>query len=121
MAHKPNPVTAAQRVDQHITELHAQLQITTAQQAQWEQFAQVMRDNANDMNQVMEQRASDFASMNAVENLQSYAKIAQQHAQDTQKLASAFQALYGEMSDTQKKNADMVFRANGDHPTHRKG
>ena len=49
--------------------------------------------------------------MNAAENMQSYAQIAELHAQDTQKLAAAFQTLYGSMSDAQKKNADTVFRA----------
>jgi len=121
MAHKANPVSAAERVDQHIAELHKELRITPAQQAQWDQFAQVMRDNAKDMDDALQQRVSGFASMNAVENLQSYAQIAQQHAQDTQKLATAFQALYGDLSDAQKKNADTVFRAHGDHPTHGKG
>jgi periplasmic protein CpxP/Spy len=117
---KEKPDAEATRVELHIGQLHAQLHITPAQQAQWDQFAQVMRDNAKDMNQVLEQRASGFASMNAVENMQSYAQIAQQHAQDTQKLATAFQALYGDLSDAQKKNADAVFRAEGDHPMHGK-
>ena len=82
----------AERVDQHIGALHAELHITPAQQAQWDQFAQVMRDNATAMDQLLEQRATSFASMNAAENMQSYAQIAQQHAQDTEKLATAFQA-----------------------------
>jgi len=117
MAHKPKPVSAAERVDQHIGALHAELHITPAQQAQWDQFAQVMRDNATAMDQLLEQRATSFASMNAAENMQSYAQIAQQHAQDTEKLATAFQALYADLSESQKKNADVVFRAHGDHPT----
>ncbi|MDR3531781.1 MAG: Spy/CpxP family protein refolding chaperone [Rhodopila sp.] len=104
------------RVEQHIARLHAQLHITPAQQAQWDQFAQVMRDNAKDMHHTLEQRGASFASMNAAENMQSYAQIALQHAQDTQKLATAFQALYASMSDDQKKIADGVFRAQGNHP-----
>jgi protein CpxP len=106
-----NPMSMTDRVEQHITRLHAQLKITTAEQPQWDQFAQVMRENAKDMNQAFQQRATGFASMNAAENMQSYAQIAQQQAGDTQKLATAFQALYGSMSDDQKKNADAVFRA----------
>ena len=117
----PKPISASERVEQHITQLHAQLHITPAQQAQWDQFAQVMRGNAKDMDQKLEQRAADFTSMNAVENMQSYAQIAQQHAQDTQKLATAFQTLYGDLSDAQKKNADVLFRAHGDRPTHGRG
>jgi hypothetical protein len=120
-ARAPKPVSAAERVEQHITDLHARLRITPAQQAEWDQFAQVMRENAANMNQALEQRGSGFASLNAAENMQSYAQIAQQHAQDMQKLATAFQALYGAMSDDQKKNADTVFRAHGDHHVHKKG
>lgn len=125
MAHKPKapmtkPVSATERVEQHITRLHTQLRITPAQQAQWDEFAQVMRDNSKNMNQTLEQRGSGFASMNAAANMQSYAKIAEQHAQDTQKLATAFQTLYGSMSDDQKTNADGVFRAHGDRRGHEK-
>jgi periplasmic protein CpxP/Spy len=99
-----------QRVEQHITELHAQLRITPEQQTQWDQFAQVMRENAKAMDQALQQRAASFDTMNAVDDMQSYAQIAQQHAQDTQKLATAFQTLYASMSDDQKKNADAVFQ-----------
>jgi periplasmic protein CpxP/Spy len=106
-----NAMAETDRVEQHIARLHAQLHITPAQQQQWDQFAQVMRDNAKSMDQAFEQRASNFGSMNAVDNMQSYAQIAQQHAEDTQKLATAFQSLYGSLSDAQKKNADAVFRS----------
>jgi len=116
----PMHASMSDRVEQHITRLHAQLHITPAQEPQWDQFAQVMRDNAKNMNQVFEQRKTSFASMNAAENMQSYAQIAQQHAQDTQKLATAFQSLYASLSDDQKKNADVVFRAHDGHPGHMK-
>ncbi|HET6306146.1 MAG TPA: Spy/CpxP family protein refolding chaperone [Rhodopila sp.] len=102
------------RVEQHITDLHKQLHITSAQQGQWDEFAQVMRDNAKGMTQSLDQRGASLASMTAPENMQSYAQLAQQHAQDMQKLAAAFQTLYGSFSDEQKKNADDVFRTRGE-------
>jgi protein CpxP len=117
-AHKPASLT--DRVEQHITRLRAQLGITPAQQPQWDQFAAVMRDNAKAMSQTLEQRGTRFASMNASENMQSYAQIAQQHAQDVQKLATAFQPVYESMSDDQKKLADAVFRADAARPRHMK-
>ena len=46
--------------------------------------------------------------MNAVESMQSYATLAELHAQDVQKLTAAFQTLYGSLSDAQKKAADMA-------------
>ncbi len=116
-----NTAPLADRVEQHIARLHSQLHITPAQQPQWDQFAQIMRENAKDMNQAFQQRATGFASMNAAENMQSYAQIAQQHAEYTQKLATAFQTLYGSMSDDQKKNADAVFRAHEERREQKKG
>jgi hypothetical protein len=80
-----------------------------------------MRDNAKNMNETLEHRGTTYASMNAAENMQSYAQVAEVHAQDTQKLAAAFQTLYGSMSDEQRKNADAVFRARSDHAGHHKG
>jgi protein CpxP len=114
-------MSSTDRVEQHITALHTQLRITPAQQPQWDQFAQVMRDNAKDMQQTLQDRNAKFATMTAVDNMQSYAQIAQLHAQDTQKLAAAFQTLYSSLTDDQKKNADTVFLAQGEHHGHKKG
>ena len=102
--------TMLQMAEQRITELHARLHITAAEQSQWDQFAQVMRDNAKDVDQAYQQRAAQFQSMNAVENMQSYAQIEQTRAQDMQKLVPAFQTLYASLSDQQKQQADRMFR-----------
>jgi protein CpxP len=116
------PESRADRVEQHIAKLHTQLLITPAQKDAWDQFAQVMRDSAKNMDETLEHRGTTYASMNAAENMESYAQVAEVHAQDTQKLAAAFQTLYGSMSDEQKKNADTVFRARSDHAAqHHKG
>lgn len=110
-----------QAVEQHIDRLHAQLRITPAQQQQWDQFAQVMRDNAANMRQAVEQRGAQLASMTAAQDMQSYAQLAQQHAQDMQKLSAAFQTLYDSMSPEQKQTADAVFRGRAVHAAHRRG
>jgi len=103
---------AEERVERRIAELHAQLKITPAEQQQWDQFAQVMRDNAREMDQVFTRRAQEYESMNAVQNMQSYEHVAETHAQQLQKLVPAFQNLYNSMPDQQKQIADQVFRAN---------
>jgi hypothetical protein len=100
----------AERVESRIAQLHKELRITPGQQAQWDQFAQVMRDNATAMDQALTERAGKIQTMNAVETMQSYAQLAQLHAQDVQKLTTAFQALYGTLSDAQKQAADRAFR-----------
>ncbi len=97
-------------IEQHITDLHARLQISPAQQPQWDQFTLVMRDNARDMDQIFQQRVRSMPTMTAEQNMQSYARVAAEHSQDMQKLVPAFQALYGTMSDSQKRLADQVFR-----------
>jgi periplasmic protein CpxP/Spy len=106
--------TAQERVEQRIKELYSQLRITPAERPQWDQFAQVMRDNARDMDQTWLQRVNHVESMNAVQNMQSYEQLAEQHAQHVQKLVPAFQNLYNVMSEQQKQLADQVFRANAE-------
>ncbi|MGH7152843.1 MAG: Spy/CpxP family protein refolding chaperone, partial [Acetobacteraceae bacterium] len=95
------------RVEHHIKQLHAELQITPAEQPQWDQFAQAMRENAQDMRQSFDQRG---------------AQLAQQHAQDMQRLTAAFQSLYDSMPSQQQQSADAVFRGRlGHHHAHAHG
>jgi periplasmic protein CpxP/Spy len=105
---------AEERVERRIKELHTQLRITAAEEPQWNQFAQVMRENARDMDEAFMQRAQQHPTMNAVQNMKSYERIAEDHARRVQKLVPAFQALYDAMPDQQKQLADQVFRANGE-------
>ncbi len=98
------------RVEQRIADLHAKLHITSTEDQQWQQFAGVMRDNAAKMEHIAAERAEKFSSLNAIENMQSYADAAEQHAENMKRLTAAFQTLYNAMSDAQKKTADEVFR-----------
>lgn len=121
MVNHPVPgKNAEERVENRIKELHAQLRITPAEEPQWNQFAEVMRDNARAMDQAFRERAQGFESMNAVQNMQSYEKLAQAHAQDLEKLVPAFQNLYGTMPDQQKQLADQVFRTNAEQHAQRR-
>jgi protein CpxP len=93
-------------VEKHIKELHVTLKITPAEESQWNQVAATMRENAKDVDRAIDKRA---VSATAIEDLNSYAEIAQVHANGVKKLASAFSGLYSAMSDDQKKEADQVF------------
>lgn len=104
-----NPA-ATDAVNKRITQLHAALQITADEEPQWQHFADTMRDNAKKMDQDYKDRAAKFANLSALENMQSYAQIAQEHAEDVQRLVTAFEPLYTAMPDAQKKIADQVFR-----------
>jgi periplasmic protein CpxP/Spy len=105
------PKTEAAKVEAHIAQLRGQLEITPAEGSQWSQFAEVMRENAATMNQGFTDRATNIDSMNAVQDVQSYAQLAQTQADNMQKLATAFQTLYASFPPAQQKVADAVFRA----------
>ena len=116
----PTPVTAAaetkgETVEQRITSLHAALKITPADQgAQWNAVAQAMRENATSMDKLIAtNRSTAPQSMNAVDDLKTYQKIAQAHVDGLKNLTSAFSTLYDAMPDAQKKVADEVFRTSG--------
>ena len=79
-------------------------------------FAQVMRENAQAVDAVLKERAENLHAMNAVEDLRSYEKLADAHADGLRKLVPAFEALYNSMSDDQKKTADAVFAKHEKRP-----
>ncbi len=97
-------------VDERIGQLKAQLGITPEQAPQWSGFAAAMRDNAAATDALFARRAGAVATMSAVENMHSYAEIARAYADNTERLATAFDRLYASLSDTQKQAADDLFR-----------
>jgi len=122
-ATKAAPMKTSKRlsgVDARIASLHKRLKITAAQEPQWQQVAQVMRDNAAQIEQLVKERDAKLKTMTAVDNLQTYSDIAQAHADGLKKLVPVFDTLYGSMSDAQKKVADAVFRGIAErHATHK--
>ncbi|HJU18451.1 MAG TPA: Spy/CpxP family protein refolding chaperone [Stellaceae bacterium] len=100
-----------QRVDRRIADLRTKLHITAAEEPQWQQFADAMRANARQMAQAIAEREQKFRSMNAVENMKSYADISAQHAKNMERLVPAFQNLYNSLSEAQKKTADQLWRS----------
>jgi hypothetical protein len=96
------------QVEARITQLHKQLKITKDQESDWNTVAQDMRDNARAMSSDLSARNSS-KTMNAADNLKSYAKIADTYADGLKKIAPDFEKLYDTMSPTQKKTADRIF------------
>ena len=107
----PAPSEADAAVEARIKELHNRLHITAAQQTQWDNLVQVMRDNAKAMIDLQKQRAKDVKSMTAVDAVKSYAAVIEAHEAGMSKFVPAFEALYNSMSDAQKKIADSMFRS----------
>jgi hypothetical protein len=104
------PVATQAAIDQRIKMLQSQLGITEAQMPLWSAFTQAMRDNAAATDALFTQRAGAVATMNAADNMHSYAQIARAYADNTERLATAFDSLYASLSDTQKEAADTLFR-----------
>jgi periplasmic protein CpxP/Spy len=100
----------ANRVEARIKSLHDTLKITAAQAPQWQAVADVMRDNAKAMRALIRDRAAKAKTMTAIDDLRSYAAIADAHAAGVKKLETAFEPLYASLSDTQKKAADAMFQ-----------
>ena len=100
------------RVEDRIADMHTRLQITPAQEPQWSRVAQVMRDNATQMNALTKTRA-ERADMSAIDDLKSFGEITEAHADGMRKFTPVFATLYNDMSDAQRKNADIAFRHGG--------
>lgn len=100
----------ADPVEAHIKELHNKLNITAAQQTQWDSLVQVMRDNAKAMSDLQKQRGQDAKAMTAVDAVKSYQAVIEAHEAGMAKFVPAFQALYDSMSNAQKASADSMFR-----------
>lgn len=97
-------------VEARIKDLHSRLHITEAQKTQWDNLAQVMRENAQAMVDLKKQRAADAKSMTAVDVVKSYSEVIQAHEDGMKKFVPAFEDLYNSLSDSQKKIADSMFR-----------
>ena len=105
--------TREDRVEARITDMHAKLKITTAQEDQWTKVAQVMRENAKTMDALTQARFEHAKTMTAVDDLKSYGEITDAHADEIKKFTPIFATLYGSMSDVQKSEADALFRHAG--------
>jgi len=98
------PVPPAPNVEANIAQLHQRLQITPAQERQFDALANVMRQNAQMMS------SAPPPNPNAVEALRFAIQYGQQEIDGMRRLLPALQALYASLSPTQRQTADMVFR-----------
>jgi protein CpxP len=94
--------------ERRLADLHGKLKITASEQAQWDDFAATMRQNAVETDELVAQR-EQATGATALESMQSYAKFAQSNADNVQRLLPKFEALYNAMTPDQKKTADEIF------------
>jgi hypothetical protein len=116
-AHQTRAERRAETVEQRIAALHAALKITASEEPAWQAVAQTMRDNAAALDKLgAEAAARPRKGMTALEDMQTYARYAQAHADGAKALIASFTALYDMMPDDQKKLADQVFQSNRRRP-----
>jgi uncharacterized protein with beta-barrel porin domain len=95
------------KVEDHITKLHAALGITSAEEPQFQAFAQAMRDQNEAMYAARENKVD--TDLTAPDEMQRYADMAQTHADAIKTMLPTFKSLYDSLSDAQKKKADKLF------------
>ena len=94
-------------IEGRIAFMKAELKITSAQEANFEKVAQVMRQNDRERRQRFEEmRAQRDQPHNAVQGMERRARFAAVQAQHTDRLLAAFRPLYDSFSPEQKKSAD---------------
>jgi protein CpxP len=104
---KPAPAGPRDEVEQEITELRDRLHITPAQQQQFDAFAEIMRGNARELDELMRQQTQK-PNKNAVDDMRFYLQFTEAQAEGLKRLLPVFQALYDALTDQQKRAADSV-------------
>jgi protein CpxP len=99
--------------EKHIKDLHAKLHITAAEEPLWKAVADTMRANTMEVDKIVDRREAAIATATAIDDINSYADVAQAHADSVKKLSVAFAPLYTAMPDAQRKIADEVFTQRG--------
>lgn len=115
----PNGPSLGERAEARIADLHRQLQITAAEEAQFAAVANVMRANARSMDTLLEERSRD-TDETAVASLRWYERLTDAHAAALKTFVPAFEALYATLSDSQRHAADVVFRRFAQRPAPQK-
>jgi len=118
--------SAVEHTEAQIKLLEGELNITAAQKELWNNFTQVMRENAKDTDtrhdarqKARAERGENAKPRNAVEHMKSHMETTESHLDQMKKLIPPFEALYASMSDEQKKTTDKIFDT-GKHRKHGK-
>jgi protein CpxP len=104
--HQAARMLPGQLVDGRIAFIKAELKITPAQEAEWQQVATAMRENASALDQAISARQNRM--MNAVERLEAREQFAKLRADNDARLLTAFKPLYTSLSPQQQQMADKL-------------
>lgn len=116
-----------QFVEARLANLKTALKIAPAQETQWNALANVMREQAKDMDAKIQQRraarqAQDQtppARPSAIERLEQRQQFLADAAARSNALLTAAKPLYASLSPEQKQTADELFARRGHHGHHR--
>ncbi len=117
----PNAKEVQARTEARIAALHDQLHISAAEEPNWQAFTAVMKQNASEQAASLQARQQNFAGMNAVQDLQSFADLTRQQGEQIGKLVGPFQTLYAQFSPDQKATADRIFHNYTTHGARARG
>ncbi|MBO0738288.1 MAG: Spy/CpxP family protein refolding chaperone [Alphaproteobacteria bacterium] len=108
-----------QLVEGRIAFLKTQLKITPAQEAQWQQVAAVMRENAKALDNTIAAARQNRSATGAVQRLESREQFAKMRADADARLLTAFKPLYASLSPEQQQMANRLVAAHH-HGWHRR-
>jgi Spy/CpxP family protein refolding chaperone len=97
-----------QLVDGRIAFLKAELKITPEQEAQWQQLAAAMRQNAGALDQAISSTRQQRGTMDAVQRLTAREQFDQVRAANDARLLAAFKPLYASLSSDQQQIANQL-------------
>ena len=105
-------------VDGRIAFLKAELKITPAQEAQWQEVEAAMRENAKQMDQTITAARRNRGNMDAVQRLELREQFAKVRADNDARLLAAFKPLFASLSPEQQQMANQLVGAH--HQWHRR-
>jgi protein CpxP len=118
--------SASERIEARLAYIQNALQITSAQQSQWDGFANVLRKHARAMDERIQQRRAQAQqgvappNVSAIERLERAQRITAERYNRLGEVIAAAKPLYDALSPEQKQAADQMLarRGRGGHHGH---
>lgn len=118
----------SERIEARLTHIQTALKITDAQQVQWENFANVLRQQAREMDQRVQQRMAqreqsgaqrpERPQLSAIERLERQQQRLAQRSERLNEVVAAAKPLYAAFSPEQKQVADQMLSRDGQRRGH---
>ena len=109
--HAMDGMMPGQFVEGRIAFLKAQLKITPAQEAQWQQVEAAMRENAKALDQTIATARQNHGNTDAVQRLELREQFAKLRADNDARLLAVFKPLYAGLSPEQQQMANQLVGA----------